>query len=438
MGAVLGAWLLAVALPGGLLAQEAAGTASAYGPVDDLAKADRPEPPLAIPPQLDRAASLAAATHPLVGGAQAEADALEAETRGARWARFPSLSAEALAATSGSNVADRDGLALNAALEQPIWYGGRISGEIDRAEANQLAGEGRVDAARQGIVFRVIQAYYDYAMAEERLSVLRFSLRQHNELLASIGRRVEQEVSPRADLTLGRSRTAQVELDLATAEEMRDNARTRLLELTGGVVIDPVLPLPDVADLLPPEDLALAEAMACDPNLGVLTHLVTAAEAQSDIARAQLLPQLLLQLSQNEITGARAALVLRMRLGPGGAQLASIESADARIKRALADYGDAERQVREQLRRDYIVVRAARARIDAGVLAADAADQIVESYRRQFIAGRRSWLDVMNAVREAASARLTASDARVMAAMGSARILARTCRWQPVMPEAQP
>ncbi|WP_160604435.1 TolC family protein [Pontixanthobacter aquaemixtae] len=412
-------------------AEPVAKEAATYGPPADETAAIVPITPIAIPKPLDRAAALASQTHPLVESAEAEADALAAEYRGAKWQRYPNISVEALAATSGSALADEDGLALNLALEQPIWSGGRISGEIARARATMRSGEDRVDEAQRQIVLDVISAYYGYVQADERFAVLQESLRQHQELLAAIGRRVDQEVSPLADLTLGRSRTAQVEIDLALNEETRESARIRLYELTGGVAIDPAIPPPGVEELLPSEEVALIEAMACDPTLAALTSQITAAEAQRDIAKAQLLPQLLLQLSQNEITGARAAFVLRMQLGNGGAQLAAIDSTDARVTRALAEFGQAHRRVREELRRDYVLLKAAKARLAAGTQATGAADDIVGSYRRQFIAGRRSWLDVMNAVREAASARLSESDARVLAATATARIYARTCRWQP-------
>ncbi len=402
-----------------------------YGPPVQIApQRGLPAPP-AIPDALDMAAMLAAATHPLVQATEAESRALDAEFRGARRGRFPSLSVEALAATSGSSFADEDGLALNATLEQPVWTGGRIGGAIDRARASRDAGENRVTQARRRIVDSVIRAYYDYLQADERLDVLQDSLRQHNDLLGSIERRVRQEVSPMIDLTLGRSRTAQVELDLTSARELRETARLRLVELTGGAQVIPVLPPAGTDAVLPPEDIALNEALTCDPSLAVLTNLVAVAQAQRDIADAQLLPQLLLQLQQNEITGTRAAVVLRMRLNNGLSETTAIESANARIQRAVAEFAETQRNQREDLRREYIQIRAASGRIAAGTIAADAADRIIASYQRQFIAGRRSWLDVMNAVREAAGARLTQSDAQVAAARGTARVLALTCRWQP-------
>ncbi|MDF1835715.1 MAG: TolC family protein [Alteraurantiacibacter sp. bin_em_oilr2.035] len=411
--------------------EPAANAAQAYGPPAIAAELARAPSPVAIPDPLDLAAALAAATHPLVDASEAEAEALGSEYRGARWLRYPSLSVEALAATEGSSFADQDGLALNAIIEQPVWTGGRISGQIDRARSTLRAGEDRVTEAQRNIVLRVVEAYYDLVRSHERFAVIDASLEEHGTLLGSIGRRVEQQVSPAADLTLGRSRTAQVELERALADEGRSSARVRLLELTGGVAIEPVLPPSSVADILPTEELALAEALACSPSLAALTDLIDVAEADKDIARSQLWPQLLLQLSQNEITGARAAIVLRAQMGNGLSQFTAIDTSNARIQRALAEFGDAERQLREQLRRDYVLVRASRARVEAGVMAADTAAQIIESYRRQFIAGRRSWLDVMNATREATSARLSEMDARVAAAQGTARILALTCRWRP-------
>ena len=418
----------------GELAPAMQGPSNVYGPdVAPPPSAER-DTPVAIPDPLDRAAMLAAATHPQIRAAQAEALALAAEKRAADQGRLPRASIEALAATEGSSFADRDGLAINAILEQPIWSGGRVLGEIDRAEASRRAGEDRLDDARSTIVLRVVQAYYDYVRAQTRVDILDASLGQHRDLLAAIGRRVDQLVSPRADLTLGQSRTAQVELDRAVAGEARESAQVRLSVLTGVDDIRPVLPLPSAIETLPPEELALDQALACSPELAALTDLVDVARAQRRIARSDVWPEVVVQLSQNEITGTRAALVLRAQFGAGLSQFRAVDAADARIARAIAEFGEAELRLREQLRRDYVLVRATSARVAAGVVAVDTAGEIIESYRRQFIAGRRSWLDVMNATREAASAQLSEAEARVIAAESTARILALTCRWQPSDP----
>lgn len=402
-----------------------------YGPPGpDLGPAPLPRP-LAIPEQLDRAAAAASISHPLVNAAKAESRALEAEYRGSKWLRYPNLTVEGLATTGGSSFSNSDGITANIALEQPIWTGGRTSAQIESTRANMAAGNDRTKQAAQNIVLDVTQAYYDYALAGERILVLTDSLERHEVLLASIKRRVDNEVSPRTDLILGQSRTAQVQLDLASAEEARESVRLRLFELTGGIVVEPTLQPASFAEALPPEEIALSEALECSPTLSALRNLVDAAQARRDAAKSQLFPQLLIQLSQNEITGARAAFVLRAQTGNGLSAFTAIESADARIQRARAEFNGAERDLREQLRRDYVAVRAARQRVEFGSEAAYATGEIIESYKRQFIVGRRSWLDVMNAVREASIAGLNERAAHVAGASGSARILALTCRWTP-------
>jgi outer membrane protein, adhesin transport system len=56
---------------------------------------------------------------------------------------------------------------------------------------------------------------------------------------------------------------------------------------------------------------------------------------------------------------------------------------------------------------------------------------VTDSFQRQFVVGRRSWLDVMNTALEVTQSEVAAADAEVSAMESAARILLRTCRWQP-------
>ena len=56
---------------------------------------------------------------------------------------------------------------------------------------------------------------------------------------------------------------------------------------------------------------------------------------------------------------------------------------------------------------------------------------------RQFAAGKRTWFDVMNAVREALTARLDAIDLRYAAGLAQLRLLVRLGA-SPVEPPAEP
>lgn len=175
----------------------------------------------------------------------------------------------------------------------------------------------------------------------------------------------------------------------------------------------------------------MSEALSCSPTLAARARLADLAQANYKTAKSNLYPQLLLQLSQNEITGARAAIVLRAQSGNGLSKFSRIDAAQSRIARAIAEQGQADRQLRDQVRREFIALRSNQKRAEIGRQAVQGAASLLASYRRLFIAGRRSWLDVMNALGEAYRTRLSQRDARVLAESSAARILALSCRWRP-------
>lgn len=411
-------------------------TGEAYGPVDDapatLAATLAGMTPDDIPAPLADAVQRALDQSPLVLARLAELAALEADLDGTERLRYPNLTAEVLATTGGSNVADADGLAVNLALEQPLWAGGAITGQIDAARSTRNVGASALREARQGLLLAVIDAWYEALLAFERVRVIDAGLADYRTLMLSIERRVAAQVSPYADLTLAQSRLTQLEVQRMTSQERGEAAMLRLTELVGMPVDRPVLPDMDIADGVPPEAIAVDEMLACAPSLDRLRGEIDVAEARARTARGSLFPQLLLQLSQNEITGARAALVLRAQTGNGLNLLSAVDSAEARIDAAVAELGQNDREVRRRVRAEYVALRSGQLRRESGELAQQAASDLQASYQRQFVAGRRSWLDVLNAAREVTDAQVSASDARVLTAASATRILALTCRWRPV------
>lgn len=409
--------------------------AQSYGPQDlepsQTARAQAVSTPDGMPSPLLDAARTALSQNPQVLSQLAELAALESELSAAKWQRAPNLSAEVLATTGGSNAADVDGLALNLALEQPIWAGGGIGAGVDAARAGRDVGKSTLRQIRHDLLVGVASAYFDALTAYERAKALEAGLADMAVLVASIERRVAREVSPAADLVLANSRVTQLEVDLTTAREQGEDAMLRLHQLVGERVIRPVMPEGDLSQGLPIEALAMDQVMACSPALERAGREVDLANARADVTKSALWPQLLLQLSQNELTGSRAALVLRWQSGNGLSRFASSDAAKARVDRAIALMGQADLDARRRISGEYVLLRSSQRRAKAGFEAATAARALQESYQRQFVAGRASWLDVLNAARERTIANVSYQTARVSAQGAAARILALTCRWQP-------
>lgn len=391
----------------------------------------RAAPPAAVPPgigpRLAEAGERALRTYPAIAAAQTNIRAAGHDVRAARWLRFPSVSIQAVTRD------DRVGaISPEVEIVQPIWTGGRIAGTIDRARALRAVAEARLDETALDILLRLSAAYYDIARTARLESLYEESLAEHRRLVESMERRVAQEVSPRTDLELARARAAQVEQELNLVTAQHDSAMQRFLELVG----DPqfalgIVPLYVPAEHHPPAQNAVERALACHPAIRRLTAEVAVAEADRRVSRAAILPQLGMQYSYDRFRGSQMGLAVRAQTNGGLSPFAAADAATARRQASELQVAVAQRELREAVALDLVENGSARTRITSSAAAAQSTANVTDSFLRQFVAGRRTWLDVMNAVREAIAARAALTEVETSAMASSARIHLRTCEWRP-------
>ena len=65
---------------------------------------------------------------------------------------------------------------------------------------------------------------------------------------------------------------------------------------------------------------------------------------------------------------------------------------------------------------DWDELQAARIRFENATLASRSSKEVYESYTRQYTAGRKTWLDVLNTVRESTQSDVAATDASAQGA----------------------
>lgn len=382
--------------------------------------------PAAISPQLFAAVEQATEQYPSIRAGRSQVQAARSDVRAAKNLRLPSLGVQGVAIGTGS------GLGSQVVVDQPIYSFGRLEATIDRAKAQRLVREAEVDETTQNVALDTVNAYFDIARLAKRQAIMTNSLEEHRLLVGSIGRRVQQEVSPQSDLELAQSRTAQLEQELALVVAQRQAATARLYQLVGDERYDAGnVPTYDPAVHHPDPTGAAEQALACSPRRARLSAQTLVARAETKQARRAFWPQLSAQYSYNDIVGSRAGIAVTAQTSGGLSNLAAADAARARETSTQLDVSTAERELRERLANDLVENAAARGRIASGGTASVSAENVTESFKRQFIAGRRTWLDVMNAVREATAAELSSSDAEFSAMASAARILLTTCRWQP-------
>lgn len=395
--------------------------AATYGPPAPVTAAAIVPP--GIDPQLARAGDLAIERYPSMKAAGALVRATEQDVRAAKWLRAPSASVSA--ATRGTT--------LNPQLQvfQPLWAGGRIGASIERAEAVRSASLAEVGVTAFDILSRVSSAYYGVVRGVRVASILDQSLAEHQRLVESMERRVTQEVSPRSDLDLARSRAAQVRQELSLVTAQRYAALQQLRELVGDpdFEVDP-LPVYDKVRHHPSSASLVQSALTCDPSIRRLQAETEVAEADRKLAKAALFPQVGVQYTHDRFQGSGLGVAVQANTNGGLSPVAAANAAAARTSAARFRVTVAERETREKTILDIVENTAAAAQVEASRDAASSSSNVTDSFMRQFITGRRTWLDVMNAVRESNSARIALANAEISAMSSSARLLIRSCQWQ--------
>ncbi|MEI6303974.1 MAG: TolC family protein [Betaproteobacteria bacterium] len=372
----------------------------------------------------DRLLAQALATHPVVEGSRAGLEAARADREGAEWQRYPTPAFEASGPKSGITTGFFTPTGNLLSLEQPIWAGGRISAGIRAAGFREAAAEAAVAEAKQTMTLRMISAYTELLRLGQRQNYARTAVDQHDTLVALISRRVAQDVSPPADREFAQSRLAQAAAELSISNQGVQVAQAQLSQLVGrqiGAIEDVRLD----GRILP---ATLEEAMSLSversPVLARLEQTALAAGEDVESKRAVIMPQVAVRLERQFGTSndSRALLVFRAQPGAGLSAGSAIAAAQRRMEQARLAREEARRNVLEQAQTAFTEWRAAQVRRESARSAATLAQSVFDSYSRQYVAGRKTWIDVLNAVREISQSQYALADVEALARASALRL----------------
>lgn len=397
-------WLVSALLLG-------AGLAPA-GPTDEVATARVIEPLIAS----------ALSSHPsqksqilLLQSAQAGMDS-------ARWQFYPTPSVSVEQASASATDPSYQGASTvrRLSLQQPLWTGGRLTAGLQKARANVLVSQASMDEVRQQLALRVVQSYGDWMAAHLKILTNEKSMVTHERLQALVKRRIEEGVAPNSDSTLVVARLESLASDTSVLRAQHDIALARLGQLLGY----PVMPAALASPLAAPHWLSsglsnyLDQALALSPSLRKAQSLAQVQVSVVAERRADVSPEVYVRVEQqygnfsyrNTPSQSRLFIGLNSHFGAGLSNLAGIDIAQTQYLAALEEVEVQGRIVSEQVLADDALAATSKSRLSALQAALTAAEEVSQSYDRQFLAGRKSWLDVMNAARELAQTELQLAD----------------------------
>lgn len=372
-------------------------------------------------------------SYPSVLARQASRDAAQTDLTAAKlkFLPNPSVSTQRNQVAYSGQPASRQP-ATNITINQPLFLDGGIIAGYNKADARLSAADYALLETREDISRRIINAYTEWLKAWFKIQAFEDSVRLHEKFAGMISRRFEQGVASGADKDLGISRLMQANADLETQRSLEQTALTSLSELVG----EPIARKDLINSLakhvaIPRRADGIAKAQAQSVTVQRTKFEAEAAEQEAKEIRGQALPQLSFQAQRQignaYVPGAQGyesyGLVLTYAPGGGLSSIAGASAAFERAKSARFQIDTAKRELTDRLNADYNEYEFALLKKESLQRSVGLTSEIASSYDRQYLVGRKSWLDLMNSVREQAQTKVQLADAEGSLVGASRRLM---------------
>jgi len=355
---------------------------------------------------LEEALTSSVKSHPSIAAKQSERRAALKKLDFAERQRYPGLSAQTAQDSIGARV-------TTLRLEQALWTGGRITGEIDVAHATIRQAEAAVVQAEQDIMLKVVTAFTELGRVQARQIAAQSNVDEHLRLVNMIQRRVDSMVSPASDGVQANARLAQAKAELTQLDAQAVKARATLAQAIGTDVDRISLPLRRPMSEYSLETL-LAAALDFAPALLRLEGELEATVADIRVRRSNALPQIKMRLDHTKggsSPGTQVYVALDVQTGAGFSVAASVQEAEARRDAIQSQVEATRRDITEAVSADWADLKSLNQQSADLLTQVESTTAVFDSFVRQYAVGRKGWNDVLNAQREVAQARFQLADA---------------------------
>ncbi len=177
-------------------------------------------------------------------------------------------------------------------LQIPLYNGGMISGYIDQAHSFVKAAQSGDRAARQQVVFRVVQAYQGVHAAQSYVKVAEQAVATAEAYVRTTRNLMNQGLVVRSDLLFAEVNLSDMKVKLEEAKRAEAAAMDQLHLLLGMSLEEPLevgpdyMPGPVQGSIVQLQN----DAVAGNPGINALRSQIAAAREGVNVARADLYP----------------------------------------------------------------------------------------------------------------------------------------------------
>lgn len=372
--------------------------------------------------------------HPSVQAALRQVESARQDVEGAKWQFLPTPS---IGGERSSKKADgiTDRRSTFVRLQQPLWTGGRLSAQLDKAQAQESVVSHALEEQRLSLTTRWLQLWAEVQSAELKEKAYKESEEQHRKYFTQVQNRATEGHAPRSDAQLSLTRLATVQAEREQARTQKRQAISRLEQMYGGSMSTHAIawtaPLRTHAThTTTPSKTAkdwLIQVEDQHPILQKASAVLHTVRADLALAKSKASPELYVRGEiidgDNTRTTRQIYLGLTSNFGAGLSNLSIIAAAQAKLDAQEHETETRRREIAEQVLADVESLESQGQRLKFLGLSLASADEFLQASERQFLAGRKSWQELMNTAREKAQILTQLAEAQTAQWLAQQRLL---------------
>lgn len=339
--------------------------------------------------------------HPSIQMSQDAFKMSDEELNSAKWQYFPTPSVDFSNSTKNDQVV--------AKLEQPLWTGGKLDSQYDIALSSKAEAGYTLEESKYRLVERILNLLQAYSQGKSAEISLKEGYDRLSKFSEMIDRRVDSGISSQSDEILLNSRLIQIKSDLINAKSKKTLA-LKQLSLIIGENIESINFNLDKFNFDNIQSSVLIDDMAkFHPTLKKMDEQLKSSIHQVSKEESALYPTISLVAehksgdvyTENTTESDNAIyLSLKATTGAGLSLLSNVEKAKLNTKRLKSEKDTKEQELTDSFIIDYNNMTLAKEKLANLKLNQEFSNEVFESNKRLFIAGKKQWLDLVNSSKE--------------------------------------
>ncbi len=310
---------------------------------------------------------------------------------------------------SDTQYADRTRREASITATQMLFDGESTTQEVNRQKARKRSADAEVCIIAERVGLNAIASYIDVLRNRELVDNAQENLAEHERIVELIRKKTISGLSSEADIAQADGRLVLAKANLITSESTLRDAEATFRRVIGN--IPESFQSPQSPSRLPVSlENALQVAGRKHPVLNLANADVSAAEAQYEATKSSFMPRVELALgatwgrdqdgSKGEVYDHTALVRVNYNIYKGGADTARKHQTSKLLSEALEVKNRALRQVEEEVRLAWIAVSYGQDRLVSLTDHVEYTRKSRDLYKKQFQAGLRTLLDMLDSQNE--------------------------------------